>query len=371
MRILFIAPLPPPITGQTIASGALLAGLSHRHVVFAVDYSKRTLVQGFDSVRRIGEVAKVLWRVRRGKRGKDAVYFTITQSVAGNLKDLLIYAVSFDKLARAVIHLHGGGLKERIFDRSAVLAALNRFFLCRAGACVVLGDSLRAVFEGMVPADRIHVVPNFADEESFAPPDVIRKKFDTSGPLRVLFLSNLIHGKGHAELLEAWIEVERKSPGSVRLDFAGAFESVEEERRFLDNIPRQGSVKYHGLVRGDIKRDLLFDAHVLCLPTYYPYEGQPISILEGYAAGCVVIATRHAGIPDIFRPGENGFEVEKRSARSISAVLEEIIGSRHALHPMARHNADLARKRFRKEGFIDGITAILEGVAIPKEHDGS
>ncbi|MBP2685099.1 MAG: hypothetical protein H6Q81_4 [Deltaproteobacteria bacterium] len=368
MRILFVAPLPPPVTGQTIASGALLAELSRRHEVSAIDYSKKTLAKGFDSVRHIGEMASVLWRVWRGKRGRDAVYFTITQSVAGNLKDLLIYAVSFDTLDRTVVHLHGGGLKDQIFARSAVLAAMNRFFLRRVGACVVLGESLRTVFEGMVPAGRIRVVPNFADDESFAPPDLIRRKFDTPGPLRVLFLSNLIPGKGHLELLEAWRVVEGKFPGSVRLDFAGAFESVEEERRFLDKIPRQGNVKYHGLVGGDMKRDLLFEAHILSLPTYYPYEGQPISILEGYAAGCAVITTRHAGIPDIFQPGENGFEVEKRSARSISAALEGILGSRRALYPMARHNADLAGKRFRKEGFVDGITAILEEVANPSGH---
>lgn len=365
MKILFIAPLPPPVTGQTVASSALLADLSRRHVVSAIDYSRRGLVRGFASGRHIRKVASVLWRVWRGKKGKDAVYFTITQSVAGNLKDLLIYAVSFDKLGRTVIHLHGGGLKDRIFGRSAVLAALNRLFLRRVGACVVLGESLRAVFEGMVPAGRIHVVPNFADEDLFAPPDAIRRKFDEIDPLRVLFLGNLITGKGHLELLEAWLEMERRTPGRVRLDFAGAFESEEEERRFLETIRGNGSVKYHGLVQGNTKRDLLFDAHILCLPTYYAYEGQPIVILEGYAAGCAVVTTRHAGIPDVFRAGENGFEVEKRSARSIAAVLEGILRSPDVLYPMARRNADLAGIRFRKKDFSGGIAAILEEVANP------
>lgn len=365
MKILFIAPLPPPVTGQTIASSALLAELSHRHDVTAIDYSRRGLVRGFASGRHIRVVAGVLWRVWRGKKGKDAVYFTITQSVAGNLKDLLIYAVSFDKLGRTTVHLHGGGLRDRIFERSTILAAWNRLFLRRVGACVVLGESLRRVFEGMVPATKIHVVPNFAEAELFAPPDTIRRKYDETDPLRVLFLSNLIPGKGHLELLEAWLEMERRSPGRVQLDFAGDFETEAEERRFLETIRGKGGVRYHGLVQGNAKRDLLFNAHILCLPTYYPYEGQPIVILEGYAAGCAVITTRHAGIPDVFRTGENGFEVEKRSSRSIAEVLEGILRSPDVLYPMARRNADLAGIRFRKKDFSDRIASILEEVAKP------
>jgi glycosyltransferase involved in cell wall biosynthesis len=215
----------------------------------------------------------------------------------------------------------------------------------------------------MVPAGKIHVVPNFAEEELFAPPSAIGEKFKKVDPLRVLFLSNLIPGKGHLELLEAWRKVEGRHPGSVRLDFAGAFESEEAERRFLELLRGCGNAGYHGLVLGEDKRSLLFAAHILCLPTYYPYEGQPISILEGYAAGCAVVTTRHAGIPDIFRAGENGFEVEKRSPDSIAAVLEEILGSRHVLYPIARHNAALAADRFRKREYSGRIASILEAVA--------
>ena len=69
---------------------------------------------------------------------------------------------------------------------------------------------------------------------------------------------------------------------------------------------------------GEKKRRLFAEAHVFCLPTYYSYyEGQPISILEAYASGCVVITTDHGGICDIFKDKINGFRVEKRSCLSI------------------------------------------------------
>jgi glycosyltransferase involved in cell wall biosynthesis len=63
---------------------------------------------------------------------------------------------------------------------------------------------------------------------------------------------------------------------------------------------------YHGdssaciIVDGPGKKNLFSEAHIFCLPTYYPYEGQPIAILEAFASGCVVITTNHSGISDFF-----------------------------------------------------------------------
>ena len=66
-------------------------------------------------------------------------------------------------------------------------------------------------------------------------------------------------------------------------------------------------------MNGTQKKDLYSNAHIFCLPTYYPWEGQPFCILEAYAAGCVVITTNHSGISQVFKDGINGIEVEKKS----------------------------------------------------------
>lgn len=55
-----------------------------------------------------------------------------------------------------------------------------------------------------------------------------------------------------------------------------------------------------------LKLDLFVESHVFVLPTYYLFEGQPIGIIEAYAAGCVVVTTRHSNICDIFSGSING-----------------------------------------------------------------
>ena len=85
MKILFIAPLPPPIGGHSLASKVLLDGLVKDHEVEVVDFNKDSFKEGVDSLKRIFQVVKILHDVWRRKKGTDAMYLTISESLAGNI----------------------------------------------------------------------------------------------------------------------------------------------------------------------------------------------------------------------------------------------------------------------------------------------
>jgi glycosyltransferase involved in cell wall biosynthesis len=94
----------------------------------------------------------------------------------------------------------------------------------------------------------------------------------------------------------------------------------------LNKIADNEELKYLGkFIDGVEKRKLYCESHIFCLPTYYPFEGQPISILEGYATGCAVITSNHSGIPFIFKDEKNGFMVEKKSVSSLTESLRKAI----------------------------------------------
>ena len=129
-------------------------------------------------------------------------------------------------------------------------------------------------------------------------------------------------------------------------------------------ITQAESIHYHGTVRGEEKRRLLRDAHVLCLPTYYPYEGQPISILEGYASGCAVITTDHSGIFDVvFKPGVNGLAVEKRSAESLRNAIIHAVEAREEMAQMARNNLADAERHYQVSHFNAKLVAVIDEIA--------
>jgi glycosyltransferase involved in cell wall biosynthesis len=365
VKFLFIGPLPPPVTGQSLACEVLLQSVKVISAVSLVNLNKQTFRQGISSLGRIKEVVSQIIQIWRGQSSADVIYFNVSQSIAGNLKDLLIFAICWGRLDKMVIHLHGGaGMRVIMSGRHSWLRDINAFFLQRLGAVIVLGDRLKSIYDGVVPPSRLHAVPNFAKDEFFVSPSDIDNKFAHVKPLRLLFLSNLLPGKGHQELLTALGQLSSDECAHLHVDFAGGFESPEDEALFRQQVQANKNVQItvHGIVHGELKRDLLRSAHLFCLPTYYPYEGQPISILEAYASGCSVMTTDHSGIFDTFTPGVNGIEVKPRSPESIAQALQHALTHSQELFEQAKTNHQHALSRYRPAIHVEAIKKIIYAI---------
>lgn len=360
MRILFIGPLPEPIMGQAVACQVFLDALRQKHDVDVVDLNKSGLSHAAAFGKRLKEVLEIVLQVRRRIKDADCVYFAISQSLAGNLKDLLIYAVCFRKLSRTVIHLQGGtAIRDLLSWRRPLLRTLNAFVLRRIGIVVVLSQRFVGIFEEFVPREKVRIVPNFAVDSVFVDSAEIQKNFSNTSPLRLLFLSNLIPGKGYIELVQAYLSLSPELQKSVSIDFGGEFESDADRANFLRSIEGQPALTYHGVVRGKAKDELLRSAHLFCLPTYYRWEGLPISLLEAYASGCVVLTTNHSAIFDVFSSDRNGFVVEIRSPSSIRAAIERAVVARDSLLQLALNNRADAES-YRTAKFNERLMAIVE-----------
>lgn len=361
MRVLFVAPLPPPLTGHSLACEILRDELMRTDTVLEVNTNKPSLASGVGSLSRIREVLGFLGQIVRRAGRADVIYITISESIAGNLKDLATYLICFAKLRKTVIHLHGGTIRKAIFDPYPLVRWLNRFFISRLGAVIILGDSHRCIFAGMIDESRVLVVPNFAEDGLFVPWEAVRAKFSNAEDLKVLFLSNLIEGKGHEDIVEAYLRLTESERARITIDFAGAFENEAFERKFFARAAGVNGIRHHGVVAGPEKTRLLREAHVLCLPTNLS-EGQPLSILEAYAAGCVVATTYCGGIPDVFADRVNGFRVMPHDPDSIRRVLVECLASPGSLLPIALQNHSMARERFTVRKYLGRLTDVLERV---------
>lgn len=354
-RLLFLGPLPPPVTGQALAHQALVEGLPDTEVE-VIDTAKRHLAQGFTSLRHAFRLLGVAWRARRLAPRADTIYMGISQSIPGNLKDCLIWLLlGRTQRRKLVLHLHGGGIARTVYGRSGFLRWLNRRLLRDLRAVVVLGDSLRDVFAGIVPADRIRVVPNFAADEVYLESDAVAAKHREE-PLRVLYLSNLFPSKGYGIVLEA---AERTAGETgVHFDLAGGCIDDEQERTVRARVDALPHVDYHGVVEGAAKRELLARAQVLVLPSSYPYEGQPLCILEAYAAGCAVFTTDQGGILDVFTPAVHGSLLEKASVDSLCDALRAAGADRAGLAAIGVQNREAA-EAYRLQRHLASMAEVL------------
>jgi glycosyltransferase involved in cell wall biosynthesis len=369
MKILFLAPLPPPITGQAAASQSLLDYLKQNHEVLVIDYSKRSLVNGVNSIQRYVEVMLTYWKILRFKKDVDRIYMTISQSKAGVLKDIITFILLLGRLDIVIVHSHGYGIKTVVFDKSKVIRNISKFFYRRIGSVIVLGDNFKKYFKNVLGAKNVTVVNNYADDHLFlSQQELSDKSRNSDGVLDILFLSNLIPGKGHNELLTAYLGLPVEVRSNIRLHFAGAFDNADDEEKFRKKVGTLNDVKYHGVVSGDAKASLFYMSHIFCLPTNYPYEGQPISILEAYASGCAVMTTNHAGIPDIFSDGVNGILVEAKSPSSIISAIFKVYSDRSLLRQYSYTNVAYARKEFPLSRFIIELKNIIESDLYSVEH---
>lgn len=362
MNIVFIAPLPPPITGQHVASQVLLEGLKCSHTPVVVNLATGSKNDGSVTAARLLAVWNILREVYSARKRGEVAYLTISETVAGNLKDLFIYFLLGKLLGKTAIHLHGGSFKKQIIGRSPLLRKLNQYFLSRIGAAVISGPSHIDIFDGLVAPDRIKTIPNFAQDFMFAPASVVARKFeDESQKIRILYVSGMTAGKGYLLLLDAFEQMSAAARSRYQLDFAGRFDSEEEQARFRHRIQAHAAITYHGIISDAKKAELFSLAHIFCLPTSY-MEGQPISILEAYASGCVVLSTPRPGILDIFEPLSNGFLISSEDPMPLRLALEKKCQDLSTLRRIGFHNREEAEEKFGEKIYCERVESVLNNI---------
>ncbi len=359
MKILFIAPFPPPLAGHSLVAKVFYDGLRRHHKVIPVDFNKESFVEGISSINRIFEILAVLKRVYLNQKKADRIYLTISESFAGNLKDLFIYILCYNKLNRFYIHLHGGSIKRTLWDKYPFLNSINRFFIKRMAGVILSGESHKEVFADKLPEQKTFIVPNFALDELFSSKESVLTNFSNLTPIRLLYMSNMIDKKGYLVLANAYLSLEAEVRKNFRLDFAGRFEFESQKAEFTALIDGHPDITYHGVVSDTEKERLFKNSHVFCLPTSY-FEGQPVSILEAYAAGSIVLTTPQSGILDIFDVNRNGYLVIPGSSESISEILTKISSDKSKLADIALFNREEAMSKYRPTIYNANLLRIME-----------
>jgi glycosyltransferase involved in cell wall biosynthesis len=251
------------------------------------------------------------------------VYVPISQNRLGLLRDSVFLLAARAAGRRRYIHLHGAHFADFYRDADPATRALARLAVRGAHQAWVLTPGLTGMFDGLVPRSRVHVLENAVESPCNGH---VPERLMQAGPLRVLFLSNLIPGKGVFDLLSAVRAMGDRAAG-LELHIVGEGEA-EVERRIdaaAAGLSEFGvSVERKGILTGADKERELTWADALVLPTWYPLEGQPLVLLEAMAAGLAIVTTRHAGIPDTVRDGREALLVDPGDPDAIARALTDL-----------------------------------------------
>jgi len=247
-----------------------------------------------------------------------------------------------------VLHWHGAPDSPQFPGSSGWRRRLFGLGVALASSVIVLGDSYRAYFEQLVPAEKLVVLPNFVDGEVFRPADA-------PGPAhpRLLFVGRVGPLKGVDVLLEA-LERARTCVPDLTATLVGAGETDAALEAVRSHPAVTSGAAHLAGPLGPERADAYREAQIVVLPTRT--DSFPMVVLEAMASGVPVVASAVGAIPWMLDDGACGILVPPGSAPALAEVLVEL----------ARDPARCARLgaagRARQQAHFDarGAAAVLD-----------
>lgn len=361
-ELLIIGPTPPPYHGVAVAIQTLLnSSLSQRFRIEHLDLADRRGIQHVNRpdwrdvllfARQWLKLVGMLIRI-----SPMVSYLVVSQSTIGFLRDSLLIWPAYLSGSHVVLHLHGGNLREWFLGRSWFMKTYVKAVLRRVTRAIVLGESLKRQFDGLIDEERIAVVPNGIDWSS----TVVGKNIPRFGPrFRILHLSTLSHLKGALVLLQAvpFVVHQRKD---VEFVFAGPWSHAEDKQwadSFIDQQKLGTYVSFSGQVDGADKKTLFDSVDVFVFPGVQQ-EGQPLVVIEAMAAGLPVVFTDRGCLRDTVLDGETGLEVPINDPQQLADRILWLLDHPEIIKAMGA----CARKRYEalytKERHIERMIEVF------------
>mgnify|MGYP002681332098 CR=1 FL=1 len=192
-----IAAFPPPVAGQSLAAKLLKDGLdANGFDTIPIDLAEP--VGGSPVPRRLLHLAAAeVCLLRACLRHPDLiVYLQLGHGKRALLRDMVFMATAAAARRPCIAHVHGSGMRSALDGLPAPIRHAEIALIRRLRAAVVLGNSLRDMFSGILPDDRVVVVDNGIDPDFVrCAQSAVRRHENT--PMRVLFLSNFLSIKGY------------------------------------------------------------------------------------------------------------------------------------------------------------------------------
>lgn len=270
------------------------------------------------------------------RTGAEAVHMNVSLEPKSYWRDL-VYSIVARLLGRRVVNqIHGGAMPQDFFRGNAFLTWLLRRFLVSSDVVTVLSSAELAAYRAFDSRINVHLTPNAIDPAGLA--DQMRR-FNSDGPLKLVYVGRLVRSKGLFEIIDALVELKRAGR-QFRFYVAGGGPDQDELMGAVKQAGLEDRVRFLGGVFAEEKYRLWLDSDLFVFPTFHS-EGLPYSLLEAMAAGCVPVTTSVAAIPDVMRDREHGLFVPVKDAGALAIAVAALDDDRERLIRMA----EAARRR--------------------------
>jgi glycosyltransferase involved in cell wall biosynthesis len=174
----------------------------------------------------------------------------------------------------------------------------------------------------------------------------------------VLYFGRLNEAKGILILLEA----ARQLP-EVKFKIAGNFEDEGIKNKVLEKIKREkiGNVDFQGFVTGRALTNLIGNSCFCVVPSLW-YENQPYSVLESFAQGKTVVASRIGGIPEIVKNNDNGLLFRPGDSGDLTEKIQQLWNNPKLIERLREGSLKTIKEKFNPKAHYKKILAVYQKV---------
>lgn len=232
----------------------------------------------------------------------------------------------------AIVH-HLRASEQRPAWQNTFYRIIEKQYLNSVQGFIFNSATTRATVEGLMTTRRpsLTAFPGGGRPNLTITPEQIRQRASYSGPLRLLFVGNLIPRKGLDALLDALVHADPNwtltIAGSPTADPAYAQHIAQRAKQFPQPIKRLGALDDSEITQCYLDHD------VLVVPS--SYEGFGIVYLEGMGAGLPAIGTNAGGATEIITPGRDGYLISPNDSAALAQHLNSLIQDRSLLLQMS------------------------------------
>jgi glycosyltransferase involved in cell wall biosynthesis len=284
---------------------------------------------------------------------RSTVYVVSSRSFFGFIRDIPILWLSMLGF-RVIAHSHGSDIVTLL--SSGFMSPFARFLYRR---CVVIVPSEHLLDQlRELKCVNVRVCENFT---TFLMDYEIENEVSEDGVFTVLWNSNIISSKGVFDVATAVMALNGRGY-QIELIALGQVVPDEEMTRAeaqckLDQFAEKKWFRYVGRVPSDTVLAWLRIANVVCLPSRYRSECQPLAAIQAMCHGLPLVLadtlalhTTAGEYPAIY--------VQSGSVEEICTAIIQSMGS-YADHKVLADNSLIARRRFSKEKFGKTMLSVL------------